>query len=340
MSARPFGLDIGRYYIKVVSAEVSKNKRTLKASGVFSSHVGGIQTESSSDLSKISEVIKKGVKSAKVDSNKCVVSLMESQIVSRMIKMPLLSDKELTAAINFEAEQYIPLPIKDVVLQYQILNKPKKATPDAKMDVFLVAAPKRVVEKYIKVTKDAGLKVEALETESSALVRSLVTAGDPSSVIVSVGAMSTELVIVVGGNVFFTRSVSVGGAVLTKAIMDDFNLPMKQAEEYKRTYGVLQDKVSGRIASVISPSLETVAGEILRAVEFAKGRVPNAPVRRAIVTSGGAFLPGFSEFLVQRTGLEVSVGDPFRLFEKNKLVMNLAGQGSMYSVATGLALRL
>ena len=340
MSARPFGLDIGRYYIKVVSADVSKNKRVLKTVGVFPSHVGGIQTESSADLAKISEIIKKGVKNTKVNSDKCVLSLMESQIVSRMIKMPLLSDKELTAAINYEAEQYIPLPIKDVVLQYQILNRPKKATSDAKMDVFLVAAPKRVVDKYLKVAKDAGLKVEALETESAALVRALTNSGDPSSIIVSVGAMSTELVIVIGGNVFFTRSVSVGGTTLTKAIMDEFNLPMKQAEEYKRTYGVLQDKVSGRVADVIVPNLETVAGEILRAVEFAKGRVPNAPVRRAIITSGGAFLPGLSGFLVQRTGLEVSIGDPFRFFEKNKLAMSFSGQGSMYSVATGLALRM
>lgn len=339
MSARPFGLDIGRYYIKVVSAEAAKNKRTLKAAGIFPGHVGGILTESASDLTNLSQVIKKGVKSAKIDSDKCVVSLMESQIVSRMIQMPVLSEKEMGAAVNYEAEQYIPLPLKDVVLQYKIVNSPKKAAPGAKMDVFLVAAPKRVVEKYLKVAKDAGLTVSALETESTALVRGLIRPGDPSTIIVSIGAVSTELVIVISGNVFFTRSVSVGGAFLTKAIMDEFNLQMNQAEQYKRTYGVLQDKVSGRVASVIGPHIETISGEILRAVEFAGSRMPSAPVSRVVVTGGGAFLPGLSEFLVQRTGLEISIGDPWSYFEKNKLVMSLSGQGSTYSVATGLALR-
>lgn len=339
MAASFFGLDIGRYYIKVVDAEYSGRNRILKSAGVFSSQSGGIQLESPADLKNLSESIRKGVKSLRINSDKCVVSLMESQIVSRMIKMPVLSDKELGAAINYEAEQYIPLPLKDVVLQYKILNRPKGASSASKMDVFLVAAPKRIVEKYLKVVKDAGFTVLALETESTALVRSLVLAQDPPTIIVSLGAVTTELVVSVFGNVFFTRSVSVGGANITKSLMDEFRLPAAQAEEYKRAYGVLKDKVSGKVALVIRPHLEIIASEITRAGEFTRSRIPDVQVRRVIITGGGAFLPGLGEFLVDATGLEVMMGDPFRYFKKDKLVNSFSGQGSIYSIATGLALR-
>jgi type IV pilus assembly protein PilM len=339
MSAQPFGLDIGRYYIKVVSIEVSGKKKTLKAASIFSGLLGGIQTESNDDLVRLSEVIKKGVKNAKIDSEKCVVSLMESQIVTRSVQMPVLSDKELSAAINWEAEQYIPLPLKDVVLQYKVLNRPKSNTPGAKMDVFLVAAPKRVVEKYLKVVKGAGFTVEALETESTALARSLITLPDKATIILSLGAISSELVIVVNGNVFFTRSISVGGSFLTKTIMDQFNVPLSQAEEYKKTYGLLEDKLSGKIASAIKPNLELVVSELLRAIEFSRSKVKGFSSTRIIISGGGAYLPGLSEFLVQRVGVEVSLGDPWSSFIKERIVTNLSSQSSIYSVATGLALR-
>jgi len=339
MAAQIFGLDIGRSFIKLVQVEVKGSKKVLVAASVVPTPDGGIQSESPVDLNKVSEAVKSCVSAAKIESDKCAVSLIESQVVSRLIQLPALTDKELASAINWEAEQYIPLPIKDVILQYKVINKNEASGGETKMDVLLIAAPKRVVQKYITVVKDAGLSPEALETESAALTRSLTKPTDPPTIIVSMGALSTELVLAQNGNVLFTRSIATGGVNLTKAIIAEFNLPQKQAEEYKQTYGILEDKLSGKVASVLKPILDIIITEILKAVEYARSHAKNSQVMRVVICGGGAFLPGLSEFLVERTSLEVSLGDPWVDFVKEGLITQLSDQGSIYSVATGLALR-
>lgn len=332
-----FGLDIGRSFIKVAKVEVSGSKKVLSALAIVPTPAGGIQSESPVDFKKLADGIKSAVSNAKIEVEKCGVSLIESQVVTRLIQLPNLTDKELAAAINWEAEQYVPLPIKDVVLQYKIVNRPQSATD--KMDVLLIAAPKRVVAKYLNIAKEAGLRVDALETESAALSRALTRSGDPTSIIVSMGALSTELVIVQAGNVMFTRSIASGGYNLTKAIMAEFNLPQKQAEDYKHTYGILEDKLSGKVAAILKPILDIIISEILKAVEYSKSHVANSQVARVVICGGGAYLPGLSEFLVERTSLEVSLGDPWSDFEKNALTGKHAGEGSVYAVSCGLAMR-
>ncbi|MBI2594523.1 type IV pilus assembly protein PilM [Candidatus Curtissbacteria bacterium] len=337
MPAQFFGLDIGRTFIKVVQVKVSGNKKILTAAASFQTSPGGILSESPLDLKNLASAIKSCVEGAKVSTNKCVASLIESQVVTRLIQLPSLTDKELAAAINWEAEQYIPLPMKDVNLQYKVISRP--AEGDGKMDVMLVAAPKRVVNKYLSVILEAGLVVQALETESTALARALTRVDDPPTIIVSLGAVSTELVIAKGGNVLFTRSVATGGVNLTRAIMSEFNLPQNQAEEYKQTYGVLTDKLSGKLAAVLKPILDVLISEVLKAVEFTHSHVRDSQVGRIVVCGGGAFLPGLAEFLTERTSLEVSLGDAWSGFVKEGLILKLPAQGSIYSVATGLALR-
>lgn len=337
MPARIFGLDLGRSFLKAVEVSANGNVRTLKAVGSVLCPAGGMQSESPLDLSKVSDSIKSCVEKAKIETDSCAVSLIESQVVSRLIQLPNLTDKELSAAISWEAEQYIPLPLKDVNLQYKVVKRAEGAA--GKLDVLLTAAPKRVIDKYLNVIRNAGLKPIALETESAALTRAFVRPSDPTSIIVSLGALSTELIVASLGNVLFTRSIATGGATLTKAIMAEFNLPQSQAEEYKQTYGILEDKLSGKVAAVLKPILDIIITEVTKAVEFVHTHVDQVEVARVIVTGGGAYLPGFSEFLVSRTSLEVSLGDPWADFAKQGLINDLVGQGSFYSVATGLALR-
>ncbi len=339
MALSPFGLDIGRSFIKVVQIEKKGDRKILLGAGAVVTPGGGVQSESAVDLGKISDSIKNCLEVAKIDISRCVVSLTESQVISRLIELPPLTDKELSAAIHWEAEQYIPLPIKDVSLQYQVVNRPQDPSA-GKMEVLLVAVPKRMIEKYLTMVKNAGLSVEAIETESQALVRALTKNDDPPTIIVSMGAVSTELVVANRGNILFTRSIASGGFNLTKAIMAEFNLPQKQAEEYKQTYGIVEDKLSGKVAAVLKPILDIIITEMLKAGEFSRGRTGDLAISRVVICGGGAFLPGLGQFLVERTSLEVSLGDPWSGFAKEGFLLGpLASSGSLYAVATGLALR-
>ena len=337
MAVSTFGLDIGRSFIKVVQLKISGNKRVLMAAASVNVPAGGIESESPVDLQKVSDVIKTLRAGAKIDTRRCSVSIVESQVVTRLIQMPSLTDKELSAAIHWEAEQYIPLPLKDVNLQYKVVSRP--TTGGAKMDVLLTAAPKRVISKYLSIIKSAGLEVFAIETESAALSRVLTLASDPATIIVSMGALSTELVIALYGNVLFTRSIATGGLTLTRAIQNEFHLPPDQAEEYKQSYGILEDKLSGKIAAILKPVLDILTSEILKAVQFTHSHVADSQIVRIVMCGGGAYLPGLAAFLVERTSLEVSMADPWASFVKEGLILKLSGQGSVYTVATGLALR-
>lgn len=338
MANEAFGLDLGRSFIKVVEVKTSGKKRVLTAAANAPTPAGGIQTDAPLELKKVAEAIKAAVKTSGVKSNKCNVSIVESQVVTRLIQMPSLTDKELSSAINWEADQYIPLPLKDVSLQYKIVSKPPPGKT-GKMDVLLVAAPKRIIEKYVKLTRDSGLVLSAIETESTSLARALTVPGDLPAVIVSIGAASTELVLVREGNVLFTRSVLTGGYALTRAIMAEFNMNQTQAEQYKHAYGVVENQLGGKVAGVLKPLIEVVVVEILKALEYSRSHLQGSVFNRIVVCGGGAYLPGLSEYFTQRTSLEVSLGDPWQGFEKEGLILKIPGQSSFYTVATGLAIR-
>lgn len=339
MAARTFGLDIGRAFIKVVQVDSGGGKKKLIASGSLATVGEGLKTEVKLQLRQLADAIKTCIKNSRISGNNCVVSLMESQAVTRLIELPNLTDKELSAAINFEADQYIPLPIKDVNLQYKVISRPQPGS-GGKMRVLLIAAAKRIVEKYLEVVKMAGLNLRAIETESSALSRALSNPSDPPSLIVSMGAASTGLILVSGGNVYFTRSVATGGLSLTRAVMAEFNLTLNQAEQYKMSYGILEDKLSGKIANTLKPIIDLIIAEILKAVEFAKTHLSEQQLYRIIICGGGAYLPGLAEYITEKTSVEVSLGDPWANFVKEGLILKVPGQGSFYSVATGLALRM
>ena len=85
--------------------------------------------------------------------------------------------------------------------------------------------------------------------------------------------------------------------------------------------------------------MDILISEITKAIEFAHSHVENSQIGRIVMCGGGAYLPGLSEFLAQRTSLEVSLGDSWADFVKEGVVLKLPGQGSFYCVSTGLALR-
>lgn len=340
MSALPFGLDIGRSFIKIVQVKNQGGKKFLTSSFSFPTPSGGMVSDSPLELKKVAEAVKAAARQAKVAGSECNVSLIESQTVTRLVQMPNLTDKELSAAINYEADKYIPLPIKEVNLEYKVVVRyPAGSEAGGKMDVLLVAAPKRVVEKYLTVVGDAGLKISAIETESAAISRALSTGVEAAVVIVSFGSASTEVIAVRQGSVIFTRSIATGGEALTRAVMAEFNLQHSQAEQYKHSYGIVENQLGGKVANVLKPVLEVIIGEIMKAVDFARTHMMETQLARIIISGGGAYMPGMSEFITRRTSLEVSLADPWESFTKEGLILKIPGQGGFYCTATGLAVR-
>jgi len=228
------GLDIGFSSIKVVSLAKEKDQFKLISLGSISSPKPGILSDSDSDLEVLVQAIKKLLEAAKIGEKDVVIALPESKVFTRVIDdLPFLTDSELSSAIRYAAEEFIPMPLSEVNLNWQILLRSQGKQIDSKTVVLVIASPKRAVSKYIKILGMAGLRPKALETEIIAITRSLVGSNpfSPSSLIMQLGATTTDFATVAKGLIWLTRSISTGGMALTRALAQQFNFEINQAEE-------------------------------------------------------------------------------------------------------------
>lgn len=329
-----FGLDLGASEVKIVYLNRSGAGFKLASFGTAGLPVNITVGGDTLDFQECANTVRKMIKDLNIPTNKVAVSLPEAQIYTRVIEIPVISDAELESAIRWEAEQYVPVPIADVLLRHQILNKPDKAVVGAKMDVLLVAAPNTVIEMYMKLCKMAGLDLIGIETEILAVSRALVGNDpySPTTLIVSFGGASTDLAVVKKGSLSFVRSLTTGGSAVTRSVMADLKMDETQAEEYKRTYGME--------LAAIKPVMETIVAEIKRGIAFYQSKKPDDPVKRAVLVGGMAKMPGLVNYLGQALTLEVQVGDPFtNIVKTDKQVQSLGDNLPIFATCVGLALK-
>lgn len=334
-----FGLDIGSRNIKAVQLKkTSPDQYQLVASGSVPATVKGLLSEAESDLTALAEIIKKLGQEAKVTTKNVATALPEDQVFSRVVTFPKLSEEELTSALIWEAEQWVPIPLEEVSLSHQVLGETRQDGQE-KLEVLLVAAPNRLIEKVLLVLKTAGLVPVSLETEILAMARSLVAVSAEPTLLVDLGAKATDLAIVEAGQVIFSRSVPTAGEAMTRAIASSLGLEMAQAEEYKKAYGVDPEKLEGKISAAIEPVLEVMVREMAQALQFyqqGEGKI----AKRVVLTGGTAVLPAVVNQMAKKLMLEVQIGDPFsRVTQDASLAKIPPGERSFYAVAVGLAMK-
>lgn len=330
---KSFGLDIGSHSIKVVELVRDGKAVRLVASGIAVTPAGGLLTESEKTLTEVSTAIKKLVNDTKISTKNVVFSLPEQSIYTRVVSFPPLSDEEVSSAIEWQAEGYIPIPKKDAVLDWEIVAKSEKS-----VEVLLIAAPIVLVDKYMNVVQNAGLVPVAAETELIALARAIAPESG-NALIVDFGATSTDLAITVNRQLMFARSIPSAGTALTRAVATSIGVESSQAEEYKKTYGLslaLEGKVKQALSTVVSPLVD----EIKKAIGFWKQERPNSPVQVGILTGGTAGLPELIPSITQNLGIEMSIGNPFGLINMDpNTSKNLSAYSPLYAIAVGLAMR-
>lgn len=282
-----------------------------------------------------------------------VLGLDSRNVFLRVIEIPYMSDRDLGNSIKFEAEQYIPLPLDQVELSYQRLdtgnNKDKKNTGD-KINVQIVAAQKKHLERYISILQKANLTPKAIEPEALAVKRSLIddtingtTKEIEDTIILDIGKAGSMISVISGGEVRFTRATLIAGDMITKALKEKINLTDQEAEEYKMAYGMEEQHFDGKMFNTIKPIMDLLLSEIKRAIIFFTNSERDANIKRVIITGGTALLPGVLVYLANNLEFEVQLGNPLRnisFSEKKPFMKKLdANKANLYSVAIGLALK-
>lgn len=255
--------------------------------------------------------------------------------------MPILSEKELSTAIYWEAEEHIPAALDTMTLDWTIIKKPKEIRNEQKMQVLLVAAPNVLVKRYLDVLELAGLSVVAIETETLSIIRAVLSdPASPTSIILNIGSLSTSLSIVQNNVIVFNYSIPLGGTALTRAIVSDFGVNVEQAEEYKKLYGLLANNLEGKVAKSIEPIFLTILTEIKKAIAFYNEKYKNElPISQIVLSGASANLAGIGIFFVKNIGIETVIANPWKKLKISGVSQQLEILGAEYAVACGLAIK-
>ncbi len=341
MKSDAFGLDIGSSKIKAVWLHSEKDVLSYGSATVAATPTPGIQSESPFDHQELAQAINKLVSDAKITTNKVVIALPENHIFTKVIEMPMLSDKELSSAIYWGAEEHIPAPMDTMSLGWSIIKKPHAGGTNQKMQVLLVAAPIQLIKRYQTILELSGLSVVAVESEMLAIIRGTFRSPNPpTSIIMGIGSLNTSLAIIQGGVMVFNYSIPLGGVAMTRAIASDFGLNISQAEEYKKTYGLSDKNLGGKVGAALNPIFTNISIELKKAIEFYNEKYKNeSPITQIMLTGASANLPGIDLFFVKNIGIETVIINPWKMLNISGVPPQLQQMGPEFTVACGLALK-
>lgn len=334
-----FGLDIGTTSIKAVQLGTEGGSLSLLAAGVTPTTSRGLETDNPQDMAALAQVVKKLITDTKISTRDVAISLPESKVYTRLISLPLLTDEEVTSAIAWQAEPYIPIPVSEASLDYQIVSRTEpQGNASGKTDVLLVAAPKVLIKKYLDLCALVGLNAVSIVSELLAASASLAPANQ-TVLVCDIGATSTDLGIVKSGQLLTSRSVGTAGNVLTRAVSAGLLVDTARAEEYKKSYGLNPQFLEGRVKAAIEPAFKVIVEEAKKTIQFYKSEMGREDQVTAMILSGGtAGLPDGAVYLANSLGLEVAVGDPFGAIAKSQQTAKaLTPWSPLYAIAVGAA---
>ena len=338
MSALPkIGLDIGSASIKLAELVPSGKKWKLLTMASMPSPSNWMSNMKSNQV-LIAQLIAKLVKEAGVHSRKVVVSLPEEQVSSHVIELPTMEDTEVEQALQWQVEQYIPMPLDQAVWSYQIVRR--DAVGSDGIEVLIAAVAKSLVEFYRSVAESAGLEVLALETELMSTARSVLPSTPQLAMVVDIGSNSTDMGLVQNGNLLFTRAVPTASNAFNRAIETGLGLESSQAEEYKNTYGFSNNHLEGKLLEMMGPVLNMIIEEIKKTMDFYSTKHHGEVVKFITLSGGAAAIPEIVGQISTKLGIEVNMADPFArviLDESQKKAIGITGP--FYSVALGLSMR-
>jgi type IV pilus assembly protein PilM len=347
------GVDLGATSIKIVELREEAGRPRLLTYGYTEQAAGYPEKEFTDTPERSIELVKQVCAKAKTVSKQAIAALPSASVFSSVINIPAAPGKDLAAAVQWEAKKIIPLPLEEMILDWKVLNSEGETAPATSpsvptqavktTQVLLTAAAKTMVKKYLDIFKGADLSLISLETETFALIRSLVGVDKSTAVLVDMGAASTTISIVDGGVPFLNRSLNIGGLTITKEIGASLGIDLNQAEQMKYDVGMAGAGAGGGgVPKIVERALSMLLNEIkyctniYQSQEGIKGR----RIEKIILTGGGSLLPNFSDYLSGALNTRVFIGNPWaRIIYPEELKPILDQIGPKFSVALGLAMR-
>jgi len=245
------GIDIGSHAIKAVKLKrISKGSIPFELDRIALEPVAPqvIVEGDIIDSVAVIDVLDRLLRDIRVKSNEVAISLAGNSVIIKKISVAQMSDEELKESIRWEAEQYIPFEIDEVMVDYNVLNE---SSEEGMMDVVLVAVKKEKINDYTSVISQVGKMTSLVDVDVFAIQNSF-------EVIVNIGASVTSINIIEHGTTAFWRDIMTGGNRHTEALQRNFGLGIEQAEDAKRGF-----EVEGASPDAVVPVLDRASEEVV-----------------------------------------------------------------------------
>ena len=304
------GLDIGSHAIKICQMSLDKDGYKLLHLGSAQVPEGAVEDGMLQEPEEVARIISALYKDLKIKEKKVAISISGYSVIVKKINLAVMTETELEAHIQSEAEQYIPFDIDDVYLVFQDLHT--NTQEDDRTDVMLVAAKKEVVDGYLDMLRTAGLKPVIVDVDAFALENAYEAnfALDENAALIDIGASKMNINIISHGTSTLARDVVLGSRQLTEQIQNRFDISYEEAEALK---------IGSAEAGERQPQLEELftntctqwVMEIKRALDFFYSNYPDETISKIILSGGGGRIKGIDRFFAEETGIPVTIFNPF-----------------------------
>ncbi len=338
------GVDISSSSVKLLELSKQGERYRVESYSVEPLPPNAVVEKSINDVEAVGEVLRKVVSRSKTGVKNAAVAVSGSAVITKTIQMPSgLNDFELEDEIAGEADQYIPYPLDEVAIDFEVIG-PSEINPD-QVDVLLAACRKENVDVREDTLQMASLIPKVVDVEAYALERAFTMlesqlekdAEEQVVAIVDIGATMTTLSVLVDGETVYTREQLFGGKQLTEEIQRRYGLSQEEAGMAKKQGG-LPDDYEGE---VLAPFKEAVVQQVARALQFFFGSSQYNAVDYVLLAGGTASIAGLPAQVEEKVGTATLVANPFADMAVSSKVnaAALSNDAPSLMIACGLAMR-
>ena len=362
-TAPPVGLDIGTDHLRLAQVKPTSSGLALVHYSAIGLPMGAVVEGEIVDVDAVSMAIKelfRGVRDKDV-----AIGVSNQKVVVRLIDLPFMERAELAGAIHYQAQDYIPIPVEDAILDFQIIGDYMTPNDEHMTEVLLVAAQRDMINAAVEAVENAGLRLQQIDVTSFAIVRALM--GDTPSVlpdedegpgaatgVIHISSGITNIAVVEHGVPRFTRVSSLAGNEFTQAIANVLNLTFDEAEDIKVRLGLPEvaatsapeppPGIDPQVAQVAQDALEREVNkfiaEVRRSLDYYLTQTTQIrTIRRILLTGSGGQLANITGYLEKGLQAEVVITDPLsRLQVAPSALAAVTGDRLGCAPAVGLAM--
>lgn len=338
------GVDISATAIKLLELSRSGGKYRVESYAVEPLPANSVVDKNITDIDAVGEAIGRAVSKSGTKTKFAAAAVAGGTVITKIIQMPVnLSDAEMANQIQVEADQYIPFPLEEVALDFEVIGP--NADNSERVDVLLAASRSENVDARVGALSIGGLSAKiidveqfALENTISLLARKLFETPDDEIIAVAdIGSSVTTFSVLEKLSIVYSREQQFGGAQLTEDIQRRYGLSYEEAGLAKKQGGLPENYVP----EVLEPFKESISQQISRAQQFFFSASQIANIDHLILAGGCSSIPGIAELVQLKIGVPTIVANPFAemSFSSRVSAQALTNDAPALMVSCGLALR-